>query len=236
MDVSSDSLANNKNAGEDNNLWRQSASTWLHSSPQHKFPKAKRFQFGSKTSSGEFYIQPSTLSSRSTSLGFWKKTMMPEGMLKYASQVPGPGHYKSKNQFEEGIAKNKGKNLGLSYTFYRRTYYPNMKDSPEPEMFRFNPGPDAYNVDKPIGKDKKSMSIHLKGKGFQDYLKNETPPCNMYNPSFVLSENSRYKKINMGFGKKMDFSKALNNNPGPGAYNLPSIFDRKKRKTLERIM
>jgi hypothetical protein len=50
-----------------------------------------------------------------------------------------------------------------------------------------------------------------------------------YTPSFKFAENKRYDniKIGIGLGSRNKSSSMLI--PGPGAYNLPSIFDKSKR-------
>jgi hypothetical protein len=46
---------------------------------------------------------------------------------------------------------------------------------------------------------------------------------------------SRFKNITFGKGNKISF-KTNNKVPGPGAYNLPSVFDKSKRKNLARVI
>lgn len=50
-----------------------------------------------------------------------------------------------------------------------------------------------------------------------------------YAPSFKFAESKRYNdiKIGIGLGSRNRNSSTLC--PGPGAYNLPSIFDKSKR-------
>ena len=58
------------------------------------------------------------------------------------------------------------------------------------------------------------------------YLHNVSP--NKYLPKRKFTEESRYNKIGMGYGKKgfIDLNKGM---PGPGEYNLPSLFKKGKQ-------
>ena len=44
-----------------------------------------------------------------------------------------------------------------------------------------------------------------------------------YSPDMRAVQSNRYKHVGIGYGHKINFS-ANNKLPGPGAYNLPSIF------------
>ena len=51
-----------------------------------------------------------------------------------------------------------------------------------------------------------------------------TPPPNTYEPSFGLIEKKNFNKISFGFGKRASIYGKIDENPGPGAYDIPSTF------------
>lgn len=52
-------------------------------------------------------------------------------------------------------------------------------------------------------------------------------PGAIYNSRFDLVEKRRYHGVGFGFSQKSDFTNnATKNNPGPGQYKLPTIFDK----------
>jgi hypothetical protein len=78
--------------------WRDSASTWRHSSVSVAFGKADRFPKAKSNYTGEMQINfPSQLSTRSTSMGFGGRRPISPWRLKEAAGVPGPYHDLSKN-------------------------------------------------------------------------------------------------------------------------------------------
>jgi hypothetical protein len=55
-----------------------------------------------------------------------------------------------------------------------------------------------------------------------------------YLPSTKMEQNWRFTKIGFGIGGRSSASKNMLilvnlNNPGPGSYNLPSVFDKKRK-------
>lgn len=214
----------------DSVLWNQSSSTWLHSSPNHSFPKAPRFQFKKNSLQMDMINLPSTLGKRTTNLGYSQKQFIPESQLNNAKNIPAPNFYHIQDFTEIDEKSLKGKSFGLSYSFYQRVYTPEMKHYPHPMFFKSNPGPGKYNIVEEPGKNKLKFSLYGKGKTFVQMQKNEFPASNHYSPKRVLTEASRFRKINFGFGNKLDLSKAANDFPGPGTYKLPSVFDKCKKK------
>lgn len=51
-----------------------------------------------------------------------------------------------------------------------------------------------------------------------------------YLPNTKLTENNRYRKYSISFGKGLRSYEAFDSQktPGPGNYNLPSVFDKRK--------
>jgi hypothetical protein len=58
---------------------------------------------------------------------------------------------------------------------------------------------------------------------------NINPAANHYKPLDSLITPSRFKNTTFGKGNKISF-KSNNKVPGPGAYNIPSAFDRPKKR------
>lgn len=217
----------------DSVLWGQSSSTWLHSSPLHSFPKAMRFQEKAASIRIDNITLPSTLGKKATSLGYSQKQFIPESQLNNAKNIPASNFYHLSDFLELDERALRGKSFGISYQHYQRVYTPEMKHYPHPMFFKSNPGPGSYNVVGEPGKNKLKYSLYGKGKTFVQMQKNEYPAANYYTPKRVLTEASRFRNPSFGFGNKLDLSKAANNNPGPGSYRLPSVFDKCKRKKKE---
>ena len=74
-----------------------------------------------------------------------------------------------------------------------------------------------------------------------DSATRDNPPPNNYSPCYTLSEESKFDNITFGFGGRPNVTGRINENPGPGTYKIPSVFDKFKRipnssllKTLEK--
>ncbi|KRX05592.1 hypothetical protein PPERSA_12770 [Pseudocohnilembus persalinus] len=89
------------------------------------------------------------------------------------------------------------------------------------------PAPNAYNVQYNIGQDK--QKVKLKSRSFSSY-DNGNPSSNQYNIQDKLQQNGRFGSISLGFGKKYDFVKVRNRNPGPGSYEISGFADQIKNK------
>ncbi len=105
----------------DSVLWNQSSSTWLHSTPVHSIPKARRFHTGSVSAQIDTINLPSTLSARSTTLGFSHKQFIPESQLNNAKNIPSPSTYHLKSSVDENKQLRKGKN------FYSSIFFPSNR-------------------------------------------------------------------------------------------------------------
>lgn len=93
----------------DSVLWNQSSSTWMHSTPVHSIPKARRFHTGSVSAQIDTINLPSTLSARTTSLGYSQKEFIPESQLNNAKNIPSPSTYHLKTSVDENKQFRKGK-------------------------------------------------------------------------------------------------------------------------------
>jgi hypothetical protein len=201
-----------------------SASTLQHSSLLSAFPKAERFPPIKSIQSFTTPLElPSTLKKGATSFGFGNKIVMSEAFSKHAKHNPAPCHYTLKSDFSP--EPGKGKTFGLSHAAYVKTYMPNMVQQP-PEVARNFPGPGEYKVDEEIGSKKKTTTLKSRVKWFFEENRSEAPPSNFYTPAHAIVEPSRFHAISLGLGNRYDFTKNAGVNPGPGAYTLPSVFDR----------
>jgi hypothetical protein len=101
----------------DSLLWNQSSSTWMHSSPSHAVPKARRFHTGSVSTQIDTINLPSTLSARTTSFGYAQKQFIPESQLNNAKNVPSPSTYHLKSSVDEDKLFHRGILLNIKYHF-----------------------------------------------------------------------------------------------------------------------
>ena len=207
----------------------QSASTLQHASYSWAFPKAERFpKIRTSSEFSSVLDLPTTLSNKATTFGFGNKIVMSEVNSKQAKDNPGPDRYNLKSDFD---VKNKGRSFGLPFSVYAKNYLPGVNLVP-PEIAKDYPGPGAYTIDDPIGAKKPKITLKPRGRMFNEVVGNDTPSSNYYSPSHTLVSPSRYKNTSFGFGQRYDFTKAVNQNPGPGTYKIPSKFDKYTKKNM----
>jgi len=145
---------------------------------------------------------------------------------------PGPNHYMIQSQFEKN-KDNRSKTFGYSYNVYAKCFPIGIKNYRPLEEARVIPGPGAYfetrKYDAPpeFAPDKPKYTVCKKGKMFNERI-TEISPGAIYDNKYSLVEGTRFGTgTGFGYGQKSDFSKlAHKENPGPGAYKLPSIFDK----------
>ena len=201
-----------------------SSSTLQHSTIMLGFPKAQRFPKIQNISEMLAPIDlPSSLSNHSTTLGYGSKIQMSELRSKEYKDFPAPNHYPIKSDFPPDLKK--GKTFGLSHAAYAKIYLPNLNYQ-SPDMAKNFPGPGQYNVDEEIGSKKKKSTLKSRVKWFTEENLSEAPPSNYYSPVRSLVEPSRFKNISIGYGERSSLAKINDFVPGPGAYKLPSVFDR----------
>ena len=201
-----------------------SSSTLQHSTIMLGFSKAQRFPQLQNISDMITHIDlPSTLGSHSTSLGYGSKLLMSEVRSKEQKDFPAPNHYLLKSDFTLDL--NKGKTFGLSHATYAKTYLPN-RNYQSPDIAKDFPGPGQYKLDEEIGSKKKKTTIKSRIKWFTEETLSDAPPSNYYDPVRNLVEPSRFKNISIGYGERSSLAKINDFVPGPGAYKLPSIFER----------
>lgn len=170
-------------------------------SPSHfGHSKAERFKPLIRTATPDFITPVSTLSKRTCTFGFGSRY---EIKCLTGRDSPPPNTYNLPTCFD--------------------------KEKPGPIMIKSKsqskkpkdtlPGPGTYNPHSPIGKNSKKFSFRSR---IPQEIRNDSPPPDSYNPCFTLVTKSNFKEITFGRGDRM--KKSNNQNPGPGTYELPSIF------------
>ena len=169
---------------------------------QWSFSKANRFKPVRKQHTPEFSNLPSTLSDRSCSFGYGKRW---SPINATGRDSPSPGTYESPSNF--GV-KNKGPS-------FKQKYRERI------DIKALIPGPGAYNPYSPIGKRAPKYTFREK---FEEKVRCNTPPPNTYSPSFRLVEKENYKVVSFGVGDRPQIYGKIEEIPGPGAYEIPSLF------------
>jgi hypothetical protein len=171
------------------------------------FSKEPRFRSTRRSSDVDFMNPNSTLSPRSTSLGFGKR-WNPE--IRSSQGKPCPGSYEIPSSFTSSI----GPKL--------------VKTSIQPlgSLRHLTPGPGTYNSGAEIGRNSPKFSFRRKN----DLPKRiEFPAPDAYNPKRTLTEFSAYNSIGFGYGIRNFPPIDKRESPGPGSYTLNSEFDRCRR-------
>jgi Sperm-tail PG-rich repeat len=165
------------------------------------FGKANRFGLRNREKTPEFFDLPSTLSERSCSFGLGKRW---SPINKAGKDAPSPGTYQTPASFGS-------KAKGPVFKKKQKKIVNNDK----------HPGPGAYNPYSPIGKRAPKFTFRQK---FFYKLRSSTPPPNSYKPSYRLVEKDNFRKITFGLGSRSQIYGKADENPGPGAYNIPSFI------------
>lgn len=102
------------------------------------------------------------------------------------------------------------------------------------------PGPGSYESKTTLGANSRKFSLKSRIKP-ADSATRDNPPPNTYDPNFVLTEKAKFDKVTFGFGYRPNVTGRINENPGPGTYRVPSVFDKFKNipnasllKTLQK--
>ncbi|CAG9335082.1 unnamed protein product [Blepharisma stoltei] len=187
-------------------LSTESLNTTLGKDSYHwSFSKANRFTHKQITSTPDFIIPPTSLSKRSTSFGFGKRW---EPKNDKGRDSPPPTCYSPPSYF---AVHSRAVNFSSGVTAERT-----------PIKTKIVPGPGAYNVDLPFGKNSPKFTLRPRIQFKEKYL---TPAPGTYNPSFKIVERSNFSKIGFGHGERKNM-RQLDESPGPGTYDLPGIFNR----------
>ncbi|CAD8097401.1 unnamed protein product [Paramecium sonneborni] len=187
----------------------QSSSSLRHSIPEVSFCKAQRFDKDSTLKTEFNYTIPGTLgtSGRSTGFGYGNKYICPLYVERNAEQNPPPDAYF--NQETKQPSK------------FRKTNWSQSDRFKISHTFQ-GPSPNSYEVSQIIGSNKPACTIGARIKPLATFQE-KVPASNTYEIKTEILEPSRFNKISLGYGNKLDFTKN-DKTPGPGAYEQPSVF------------
>ncbi len=177
-----------------------------HSKQMYSFSKASRFQLIKAPLSSVFYNIPSSLSARSTSMGFGTKSDFTQN-----KNNPNLPFYNIKRLFDY-------KETPL-YSFGRVLIYKKKEKGP---------GPAKYNIRKNLGSDapKYSFGIKIKNK-----IKENFPGPGTYKNYIDLNKKiplSKYRNSlfnGWSLSKSFRMSKKDNLTPGPNYYNIGNLIN-----------
>jgi len=184
----------------------------------YSIPKQERFNDHFKRSSCDsIYTLPEAKNERSTSMGFgFRKEFINK---KEVEAKPSPQNYNIKSVFAENLFKEKGYSISHK-----------IKDGPGIN----SPGPSDYNNSASIEWVKKTPCSMKFRKDFfyhDDIKKKHDVSPMKYLPDTKVVENNRYRNNSISFGiglMEYQVKQQMDKVPGPGKYNLPSVFDKRK--------
>lgn len=191
----------------------QSSNTLQNSSIVYSFPMTARWD-KDKLNSGVLtntcsYVFPSQKSTRSAGIGYGERFIN----HKRTNISVGPNSYDVLKSYNAERLKN-----GISI----------LEKLPDLKCKANYPGPGTYNTAKKNFIQDNPISIKSRPCFYYDEEmkgKNIISP-QKYFPNINFVKSNRYKKIGIGYGNKyLNELMGVKNNPGPGAYNLPSQFD-----------
>ena len=177
-----------------------------HSKQMYSFPKASRFKLIKAPLSSVYYNIPSSRSTRSTSLGYGRKSDFTKN-----KNNPDLPFYNIKRLFDY-------KETPL-YSFGRILIYKKIEKGP---------GPAKYNIRKNLGSDapKYSFGIKIKNK-----IKENFPGPGTYKNYIDLNKKiplSKYRNSlfnGWSLSKSFRMSKKDNLTPGPNYYNIGNLIN-----------
>lgn len=176
------------------------------------FTRDMRFKDRKKSIDVGYVLMPSTLSPRSTIMGFGTRwtPQNPKG-----KDSPPPGSYTIPSTLEKKGPK-----------FYKQSSLP-----PITTLSKFStPGPGSYEHPSPIGREAPKFTFH--GSEIKQKVP-ESPAPGCYSPKTTVTEFSGFKEISFGIGERKVFNnKANEGSPGPGSYNFGSLFDKFRKHRL----
>ena len=169
------------------------------------FTKEARFKNRKRSIETGYTLLPSTLSPRGTMMGFGTR-WTPHN--EKGKDSPPPGSY-----YIPTTLDTKGPRI------VKASHFPiiNYKHS--------TPGPGTYDASPTLGKDSPKYTFH----GTTPVNKiSQSPAPGFYSPKTTVTEFSGFREISFGVGERIFLRKSLNNVPGPGTYDISSLFDRFK--------
>lgn len=195
-----------------------SSSTLQNSSTMNAFPKNKRFMTENLTSVDRFYNLPELKSTRKAGIGIGNRPFFNSFINK---GCPPPDRYKIKSSFETNILHHKGIKI-LEKLDYKAT------TTRTPGVGTYNINKKALYIDIPVTIKSRKLMF------YDEDLKKKQHCVSMqrYHPKTECEENKRFSNISFGIGERGFTINSMRNNPGPGAYKVPGIFDRGLKKKL----
>jgi hypothetical protein len=207
-----------------------SSNALRNAHPQWSFSKGDRFRKLKIDNSAKMLVLPSTLNAKTSTFGFGKRE--PLKMI-FGKDSPPPTLYRSRSQFD--YRPGAGKSIGQSYAVYKKVHMPGLNTRSD-EV----PGPGNYELKTTLGANSRKFSLKSRIKP-ADSATRDNPPPNTYNPTYTQAEESKFDKITFGFGSRPNVTGRINENPGPGTYRIPSVFDKFRKipnasllKTLQK--
>ena len=191
----------------------KSHSNLPNQSHSWSFAKASRFIRGRNTSA-DFVLLPSSFSrGRATGFGYGKRW---EPKNQVGKDSPPVTRYSLNSGFG-------GKKTGPSFGRLGHARLP----------VSCTPGPGQYSPTRNIGDEGPKYTLKPR---LTKVLKSETPSPDHYTPNVSILSDRSYSNVTFGIGSRRSqlHSGTLHSDPslpGPGAYNLPSIF---KGRSLPR--
>lgn len=195
-----------------------SASALRNAHPQWSFSKADRFNKLKIDNNAKMLVLPTTLTAKSSTFGFGNKAPL---QMVFGKDSPPPTLYRTRSQFE--FTPGAGKSFGAPHSVYKKVHMPGVNTRND-EI----PGPGSYDSKSTLGMNSRKFSLKSRIKP-ADSATRDFPPPNTYNPTYTVAEEHKFEKITFGFGSRPNVTGRMNENPGPGTYRIPSVFDKFKR-------
>ena len=184
------------------------------------FSKTPRFfKIKQDNSLDKFYNLPSTLTKRSTAMGFGKK-------YNINSKNTNPEFISIKRYFDKNYQPGFKYSFGVSREKFSKVYYPGIQS-----IDLSVPGPGKYNV---VGKPGlNSPKYTMRPKCLKKFLSRpQSPGPGNYSPVVNINSEGKYPisgmnnvhTINFGNNKARRFFYKINGVPGPGMYKLKGLF------------
>lgn len=194
-------------------LWdKQSSNTYQKSIISYTIPKEERFKSYSSRSENFNFYDYKKQSNRGASFGVGDRSIF---NLKDKAQMPSPNAYNLKSNISS-----------IATSIKHRHEDANLLNKQK------YPGPGAYNI-SPSKNTNFPVSLKFRHGFYYDeeikYKKFQISP-QTYNPSLKYTQQSRFSNLKFSNLKREEMVNRVNKAfPGPGSYNLPSVFDKTKK-------
>lgn len=156
------------------------------------------------------YSLPDFKSNRFTMQGFGRRSPVTSV---FGKGCPAPDQYQINTCFDFNVRHNKGPTM--------------LGKSADPKKGRPTPGPGAYDLMRSPNYGIIPICVKSRQGFFYDFdlkKKKYTVGMQKYSPKHTLVERRRFNGVGFGIGERNAWKS--NGYPGPGTYNVPSIFDR----------